>query len=784
MKKICISKDWRFSSPEHPEQINIDLPHDYSIGTTRNPKSAGGASNGFFEGTQGKYTKYMKFDNDEHVILDIDGAYMCARVFLNENMLTMHPYGYTPFLVDLTDKMRKNEYNKIEITTQNLQPSTRWYSGSGLYRDVFLWTGGKVRIEPWDVFINTENLSDTMAKVSAAVEITSDIDAVITFNVSILSPDGKQSASIEKEIGVTTGKNKYDFIFEIKNPALWSPETPNIYNLESEITLDGKIEDTFTSNFGIRTISADVENGLLLNGKSIKLRGGCIHHDHGALGSAAFHAAENRKLTKLKSAGFNAIRTAHYPPSLSQLELCDKLGIIVMDEAFDMWNVPKKDLDYSLWFADWWERDIKSMVLRDRNHPSVISYSIGNEIPERNCWSDGDIWSQKLSDEIRKYDNTKLVTAGICGFWHPTDENAPKEYKEYFNKMIGENRGDADGPDWGEWLTGHMKPLDIVGYNYYYKGYEKDHKRYPERIIWGSETHVLNFYHSWEAVMKNNHVLGDFTWTAYDNLGEAGTGRFLWERDGFIPGISLADYPWRACYQGDFDLCGFRRPQSYFRESIWVEDCEPKIFTTHPEHYGEGFSGTDWHWYDVHDTWTFDDKYIGKPVKVEVYTDADEIKFILNGKDIASATPIDGIATADINYEKGTLTAVSYKNGKEIKTSSLTTVGKTEKIKIIAEKSEFTADNRDLCYFEIYLTDKNGNRVPYAENELFCSCDGGELMCIFSGNPANEDEYTTNKCHAFEGRAIAVIRTKTPGNIKITVESKNLKGDSVEVLAK
>ena len=784
MKKISISKDWQFSSPEHPEQINIDLPHDYSIFLSRNPKCPGSASNAFFEGTNGTYTKYMNFNNDEHVILDIDGAYMCARVFLNEQMLTMHPYGYTPFLVDLTGKMRKNAMNKIEITTQNIQPSTRWYSGAGLYRDVFLWTGGKVRIEPWDVFINTKSLSDNSAKISVLVEITSDIDTTITLNAKILSPDKTLSAKLDREITVSKGKNKSELIFDIENPALWSPETPCLYFFNAEIICNDKTEDTFDTKFGIRTVTADFENGLLLNGKPIKLRGGCIHHDHGALGAVALPAAEHRKLTNLKSVGFNAIRTAHYPPSLSQLELCDELGILVMDEAFDMWNVPKNNLDYSLWFADWWERDIKSMVLRDRNHPSVISYSIGNEIPERNCWSDGAIWSQKLSDEIRKYDNTKLVTSGICGFGRSVDKNAPDEYKEYFNQIMEENKGDGEDTSWGEWMAEYMKPLDIVGYNYYYKGYEHDIKRHPGRIMWGSETHVLNFYHSWNAVMKNNHVLGDFTWTAYDNLGEVGTGRFLWERDGIVPGITLADYPWRTCYQGDFDICGFRRPQSYFRESIWIENCEPKIFTTHPEHYGEGFSGTGWHWYDVNDTWTFDDKYIGKPVKVEVYTDADEIQFFLNGNNVASAKPVDGIATTDIIYEKGTLTAVSYKNGKEIKSSSLNTVDKPQKIKLVPVKTQFIADNRDLCYFEIFITDKNGNRVPHAENELSCTCSGGDLMCIFSGNPKNEDNYTSNKCHAFEGRSIAVIRAKTPGNITITVEGENLESDSVEVLAK
>lgn len=480
---------------------------------------------------------------------------------------------------------------------------------------------------------------------------------------------------------VKKGKTAAEFTYKIEKPSLWSPENPYLYSLNTQISYLGKSEDDYELNFGIRNISADAKKGLLMNGKQIKLCGGCIHHDHGALGAAAFPAAEYRKLSKLKEAGFNAVRTAHYPPSLALLEICDSLGIIVMDEAFDMWNICKSRLDYSMWFADWWQRDIKSMVLRDRNHPCVISYSIGNEIPERNGRSDGAEWSQKLSDEIRKYDNTRFVTAGICGISEQVDKNAPEEYKEDFMMRYSDIGGGGINTSWDKLTEDYIKPLDIIGYNYLYERYEHDHKHYPDRVIWGSETHSINFYHSWQSVMKNNYVLGDFTWTAYDNLGEAGTGRSLWARDGVINGISLAEYPWRCCYQGDFDICGYRRPQSYFRESIWKSDCEPKIFTTHPEHYTEGFSGTGWHWYDASENWTFDDIYIGKPVKAEVYTDADEIRFILNGKEVGAAKPKSGVASLDIPYEKGVLTAVSYKNGKEIKKSSLHTVDLPSKVK-------------------------------------------------------------------------------------------------------
>lgn len=470
---------------------------------------------------------------------------------------------------------------------------------------------------------------------------------------------------------------------------------------------------------------------------------------------------------------FNALRISHNPPSVAMLEICDRMGMLVMDEAFDMWNERKNDSDYHLWFADWWQRDLSYMVLRDRNHPCVISYSIGNEIGERDGNSDGAQWSLKLSAHLRKYDDTRPVTSAICCLFSRTEEIDPEDYRLDCEKMMGDNDFQF-GEVWADQTEAFAKPLDIVGYNYLYPRYEADHVRYPERVMWGSETHALDFYDSWQAVLKNNYVLGDFTWTAYDNLGEVGCGRFCWERDGVLKGISMAEYPWRSCYQGDLDLCGYRRPQSYFREAVWLGGTEPKIFTTHPEHYGEGFSGTHWHWYDVLDTWTFADCYLGKPVKAEVYTDADEVTWYLNGRILGSSKVEKGIASFDIPYEKGTLTAVAQKGGQCFGQSSLHTVGIPVKIGVSREKERLRADNRDLCYFRVTVEDKEGSRVPHAKNELTCLVEGGELLGIFSGDPKNEDEYTTNRCHAFEGRALVIVRTKTPGTVTVTVGSPGL----------
>ena len=778
MKKICISKNWKFSSPDIDRDIKVDIPHDFLIKQPRNPKSSAGAQNGFFDGTWGAYSKYIKLGEDEHYILDIDGAYACARIYLNNNLLDMHPHGYTPYPVDISGSAVRGINNFVKITTQNIQPSTRWYSGAGIYRDVFLWSGGKVRIEPWDMFINTLSVGNGIGKVEFKTEISSDIETEAEVEFRITDADGCIVRTEKKTVNALIGKNSDVTVIDIENAKLWDIEKPYLYSVTAVISVCGEITDTFETKFGIRTISADAKNGFMINGKTVKLRGGCIHHDHGALGSAESKDAVARKIEKLKDAGFNSIRTSHYPPSLALLEKCDEEGIVVMDEAFDMWNEPKNQLDYSLFFRDWWDRDIKYMVMRDRNHPCVVSYSIGNEISERNGYSDGYEWSRKIADEIRKYDSTKFVTSGICGLWDflQAPDDAPDDYKKFYSEKIYGDFSDQEDR-WTELTKKYIEPLDIVGYNYKFERYESDSKLFPERVIWGSETHAINFYDSWHEVMKLDNVIGDYTWTAYDNLGEAGTGRFGWGGDGvYIRGISIADYPWRACYQGDFDLCGNRRPQSYFREAIWKDMTAPHIFTTHPKRNGDCFSGTVWHWYDVHETWTFDEEYIGQPVKTDVYTTADEVVFYLGEKEVARAVPEKAIATAYIPYQPVKLTAAAFRNGKEECRFSLCPVNKAHGLTITPDKDSIRADNRDLCYFDISVTDKDGNPVTDGEHEISVTVYGAELIGVYGANPCNEDMYGTNKCHTFEGKALAVVKAASPDYVRVFVSSCGLNG--------
>lgn len=786
MKKNCISKDWKFKNVTFDsDYMDVDLPHDYQIKQKRDPSESAG--NGFYPDTIGRYVKYLGFDKDtknKHYILDIDGAYMCAHIELNEHFVAMHPYGYTPFLADITDFIMENVTNKLVITTSPLSLSSRWYSGNGIYRDVFIWEGGSIRIEPWDMFISTLNASGKEASIRLRYTVSADEDSDTEIIFTVYDSENNTVKTEMLSVHVNKGKNEYEHILNISCPKLWNIDSPNLYTLKTEILKDQEIIDISENTFGIRTVTADAENGLLINGRFVKLRGGCIHHDHGELGAAAFPAAEERKIRLLQKAGFNAVRCAHNPPSLALLECCDRLGMVVMDEAFDAWNKKKKPFDYHIFFSDWWARDISYMVKRDRNHPCVFSYSIGNEILEIDGTSGSDEWSRKLSEEIRKYDDTKFVTSGIQKIFverNSAENIDPDDYKNYIqNTFKGLSKERINNI-----TLSYEKNLDIIGVNYYFEKYLFEHQQYPKRVLWGSETQAIHFYDSWSLTKENNYILGDFTWTAYDNLGEVGAGRGIWQRDGGYSGsLTLEKYPWKNCYQGDLDLCGYRRPQSYFREAVWIGNTEPRIFTTHPEHFGENFSGTEWHWNDVHESWTYEDRYIGRPIKAETYTDADKIVWYVNGKNVGESVPVDGIAIIDTVYEKGYIRAVAYKNGEEYSEYTLETTGSACAISLVAEKKEFSADGRDLCYVQISLCDNLGRLVVGDDKEIECYVDNGELLALFSGDPKTEDDAASNRCHTFCGHALAVIKTKNEGKVSITVCGKELAGETKTVMAK
>lgn len=804
MQKCSLNLGWEFKEnnqmfafPGAPGPVTqkIDLPHDFIYTKPRSKDAAGGAPNGYFGEGRGVYEKELEIPEEwigKRIILDIDGAYMNAEITLNGALLAMHPYGYTAYLVDLSAHVKAGK-NKLMITTQSRQPSTRWYSGGGLYRGVALWVGEPVGIEPWDIFVSTPEVAKDRAIVRAEVSVSTmnHVRTNATVKMAVVDPDGQEVACGQILTQVVPGeKVKSKIQMEVTEPKLWNTVTPHLYTLKTTLVVPGQADETAETVFGIRKYEADAVHGLRLNGEPLKLKGGCIHHDAAFLGSAAWPRAEERKIQILKAAGYNAVRISHYPPSLAMLEACDREGIILLDEAFDCWRIGKVPMDYHLYFEEWWERDIEYMVKRDRNHPCVFSYSIGNEIGERDGSGNGYYWAHKLADKIRSFDDTHFITSAICGVFDQEALEAALEDTGDIEKVNVMNlEQDMQKRDnWGTKTADYASALDIVGYNYLYQRYASDKEKFPGRVIMGTETHPFNTYDYWKATMDNSHVIGDFIWTAYDNLGEAGVGRVVWDSESQDHGF-MGPWPWRSCFQGDMDLCGYRTGQSYYREIMWEafdgHSEKMALYTTHPKHNGDTFWGTGWHWRDVEDTWTYDDEWLGKPIKVDAYADADEVEFFLNGKSCGKA-PVEKLeASLEIPYEKGTVEAVAYRDGKEIARCCLKTTGKACGVTACADRPCIKADRQDLSYVALTIVDENGARVPYEDSVINIEVTGaGRLAGIGSGNPCTDENYGTPYCKAYEGRAMAAVVADEPGEITVKVWVDGLAPCEIKIEAK
>lgn len=792
MKTIPFNFDWervrrgeREALVNIDEPVKVDLPDDSVIDTKRNPEAVGGAFTGYFEGGQAAYTKKFSLPEeweDKTVLLYVDGAYMNSNIVMNTEIIEYHPYGYTPFYADLTPWLKKE--NVLKIETQNRQPNTRWYAGGGLYRQVMIWLGDTYYIHPWSVFVTTPQVNKECAHVRAEFEVTSSAktNAWISVQAEILY-QGEAVSCQEISFQALAGKATREVMeLVIENPVLWDTETPELYQLRLTVIGDEKVMDIQEQNFGVRKIEMDSKNGMRINGRPIKLRGGCIHHDHGALGAAAYPAAEERKLRILKEQGYNAVRTSHNPPSSTFLDLCDQMGILVLEESFDCWLKEKTGNDYHVYFRDWWERDLRAMVLRDRNHPCVFAWSIGNEIDDVAGSEEGLCMTKRQADYVRSLDHTRPVTIGQHGVIN--FERAGIDIKADFAKLQAEESkvpGVIGGKDyWALQTERHFAQLDLAGYNYMWPRYATDAVKYPERVIVATETLPSTMYDYWKAVLNNKNCIGDFIWTAYNNIGEAGSGRVIWDMEDPKEKGFLGAYPWLSNGQGDMDLDGNRRPQSYYHGILWGLDKGIHLFTTHPSHTGKPFGGTGWHWPELYQEWTFADEYVGKPVKLDAYADCDEVEFRINDKSLGRVKPERYIASLEIPYEKGTLIAIAYQDGEEIARDSLETTGKPAEIKIIPEKKQVAADGMDLAYVRIEIRDADGRLVTAHAVEVSVEVSGaGKLAGLGSGNPCTEENYGTGKRQTWNGSVLAAIRAaKTAGDIVISVAADGM--DRVE----
>jgi beta-galactosidase len=790
---------WRFLRADAPGAENatfndsdwrtLDLPHDWSLedlppGTNSaisatspptnaptgggrgrranfpvtgpfSPESPGGGSTGYTMGGTGWYRKHFVLDKQslgKRIAIQFDGVYMDSDVWLNGHSLGNHPYGYTAFAYDLTEFLNPpGQENVLAVRVRNSGRNSRWYSGSGIYRHVILRVTDPLRVGQWGVYVTTPEVTKQKAAVNVVTTIENwrNAGTAVTLRIKLLGPTGKTLQTGETNVQAAAGGPvEVPLALDVKSPPLWSTESPLLCQANVELLVGGKVVETSTTTFGIREIKFSVENGFTLNGVSMKLKGGCLHHDLGLLGSASFDRAEERRVELLKSCGYNAIRTSHNPPSTAFLNACDRLGVLVLDEAFDCWERPKNPNDYSKYFDDWWQRDIDSMVLRDRNHPCVILWSIGNEINERGDES-GYVIAKKLSDEVRRLDPTRPVTEAICGFW------------------------DHPGRQWSD-TEKAFTFLDVGGYNYQDAQYGKDHQKFPNRIMVGTESYANNIAPIWRLVERNPYLLGDFVWTCMDYLGESGLGA---ARIGGEPGVYFDS----DC--GDLDICGFKKAASYYRDVVWGRS-ELEVLVHRPIPEGHRESVAAWGWPDELESWTWPGNE-GKPMHIAVYSQCDTVRLELNGKAIATNSITGNKLTArfEVPYATGELKAIGMKNGKKVATKILRTVGPAKKIRLTVDRSTIRAERNDLAFVTVEITDASGNLLPDATNLVHFTLSGqGELAAVGSGVPNVMESYRKSQRTAFHGRCLAILRpSDTAGKMTLRAEAEGLDAATVVV---
>ena len=787
----------------------VTLPHDASIGRERNPEEPNGSGNGFFREESYVYTKTFSMnadDKDKNVYLEFEGVYQNAFVYVNNSFAGKCPYGYSNFYVDITKYLNYNEPNALKVVVKNGVPSGRWYTGGGIYRDVNLMIAGRLHLVPDSVQLAAIEVEDDQAIIRAKSTIAYTGIGIreITLCTELMDAEGNVVAADEMSVTVEEhSEQEYQQKMYVPNPNRWDAENPYLYTYRTYIKENDSVIDEETRTFGIRKLQLDTKHGLRVNGKVVKLRGGCIHHDNGIIGTAEFtHSAEAR-VKKLKETGFNAIRSAHYPMSRKLLEACDKYGMYVMDEYSDVWVSTKVEFDYSTQMTEWWEHDIENLVKKDYNHPCVIMYSIGNEIPEAGNKFDVQ-WGKKLADKLRSLDDTRYTTKSLnlllaimndlpklmaqnaaAQAAANTEKDQPQEINSMMNNL-GAMMAQFMASDFAaEKVKEACAQVDITGYNYAAARYEIDGKLFPNRILVGSETNPPDLDKNWELVEKLPYVIGDFDWTAWDYIGETGIGKINYTDQQSMGFYAL--YPCKIAYCGDINILGNRRPISYWRELIWGLRKAPYIAVQLPQHYGEPQSTTQWSMSDAVRSWNWNG-YEGKPVKVEVYAAADEVELLINGQSVERKKVGETkkyITIFDTTYHAGKVEVIAYSDGKECGRDEILTASDEVVIAAKADRTQIPADGSDIAYIDICMQDASGILNPNADKAVSISLDGpGEIMGYGSADPESEENYYDTVAKAYEGKLRAAVRgTGETGKIVVTLSADGLESVKVDVEA-
>jgi beta-galactosidase len=782
----------------------VTLPHDAMIGTQRTP--AGHAATAYFPSGNWEYKKSFEVAADETgsaVYLEFEGVYRDARVRVNDALVAHRPNGYADFTVQIDPLLRFGETNEVKVEAR-AHDDSRWYSGAGIYRSVWLLQGGRVHLVPGGLQVATPEIDDDVVVLAVSAEVRNQSSTLSSalLRLEVLRADGTLVTQAEAPVTTVPGDvltARHRLI--VRRPNRWGPDDPYLYTCRATLVDGDQVLDEETTTFGIRSLTVDPTRGLRINGEPVLLRGACVHHDNGLLGAATIGRADARRVELLKEAGFNAIRSAHNPLSRPMLEACDRLGVLVMDESFDMWTQPKSEHDYALRFPEWWEADVEAMVRKDVNHPSVILYCIGNEVPEAGTPMGARV-GRALAEKIRSLDATRFVTEAVSGLLVGGSE---------LFAQLAEGRGKAaEVPDEETGVNTAMTQiadrlnalmtapvvarnsaqtasyLDVVGYNYMETRFAMDGELYPDRVIVGSETHPAAIDTGWAAVRRHPHVIGDFTWTGWDYLGEAGIGRTVYSEAGATLPIQsfLGDYPWRTAWCGDIDITGHRRPQSYYREIVFGLRTDPYLAVQRPEHHGASASSTPWSWNDVVSSWSWPGCE-GAPVTVEVYADADEVELIVNGSS-RGRQPAGAAhryrAAFEVTFEPGALEAVAWRDGVEIGRSALGSATEEVLLRTEVDRAVIAADPEDLAYVTLSLVDSGGTLHVTRDRTVQVLIEGpGLLQALGSANPSTEEGFGGTSCATFGGRALAIVRPTGIGRITLRASAEGCESQSIEI---
>ena len=749
----------------------VELPHDAMLSEVRSDDVPGGKNTGYFAGLDYIYKRELVLDKAENnkYVLEFEGVYRNAKIFLNGEEIAFRPYGYTNFYVDITDKVL-NGKNILEVQAFNSDlPNSRWYSGAGIYRPVWLYELPEKHILINGIKIRT--LDYATGKISVTVGT---------------SHGGEVSVKIfDGETQVASGNGEEEIVLHIHEPKLWSVETPYLYTCK--VSYQGEERDVA---LGIRQIECDSKKGFTVNGERVILLGACVHHDNGLLGACAYEDAEERKIKLLKKAGYNAIRSAHNPCSKAMLDACDRLGMLVMDEYADMWYVHKCRYDYATYLLDFWKQDLLDLVEKDFNHPSVIMYSTGNEVGETSEKRGVELKKQ-FTEYLHSLDADRPVTCGIniwfnamykMGFGQYSDKKAEKQASakagkkpavgsEFFNNLAAKV-----GAEFMKTMaTLHIcdratrdayANMDVAGYNYGIKRYLGDLKRYPKRVICGSETFVSDAYTFIEHAKADAAIIGDFVWAGMDYIGEGGLGAMEYAdyAKDFVGGAG-----WIAAGSGRLDITGKELGEALYTK-VAFEQLPIAIAVVPVNNADKKHSPSVWGMTNARDSWSWNG-CDGKKTQVEVYARAHKIKLIINGKTVGEKkTKKDCKVIFRTKYFGGTVTAVGYdKNGKEICRTQMKTAGNETLLTIKPEVETVKKDG--LLYVRLQYTDGNGTVKPLARGDIKVTVEGGKLLGLGNGCPYNEKGYLNDVTDTYFGEALAIVKA-TGKKVILTAESK------------